>query len=358
MNLNAISRPSLIVDKSKVIKNIRSMKLKAEKSNTNFRPHFKTHQSDVVAGWFREEGISKITVSSVSMAKYFALHGWKDITLAFPFNMREFSDIENLAKSLQMNILISSENHSDFLSKNNKYSIGVFIKIDVGYHRSGLQISEIQTISKIIKELKTNKNIRFKGFLSHFGNTYHTKDKDEIINIYQSGIYILNQLKEKFIQNFPELIISIGDTPSCSLMEKFESVDEIRPGNFVYYDLTQHCLGSCTEEQIAVAVACPVIDKYKLRNEILIYGGAVHFSKDYIVDNLNNTSFGSIVNLSINGWSESIPGAYLKKISQEHGIISIDANSFRDIKIGELIGILPVHSCLCANLLKDIVILE
>jgi len=33
-------------------------------------------------------------------------------------------------------------------------------------------------------------------------------------------------------------------------------VDEIRPGNFVFYDLMQYRIGSCSVGQIAVAMAC------------------------------------------------------------------------------------------------------
>lgn len=358
MNLDNIKKPTLLVDKAKAIKNIRLMKQKAEASQVIFRPHFKTHQSAIVGEWHRSEGVSKITVSSVSMAKYFVLHGWKDITIAFPLNIREFTDIERLAKSIKLNVVISSEVHADFISKNNNSPIGVFIKIDTGYHRAGLQITETQTINKIIRKLKTNKYTSFDGFIAHFGNTYLAKDEDEVRKIYQSSVYLLNQLKAEYFHDNPDLLISIGDTPSCSVLEQFENIDEIRPGNFVYYDLTQKNLGSCLEEQIAVAVACPVIDMNLIRNEILIYGGAVHLSKEYIIDILNNKSFGSIVTLHKTGWGKSIPNAYLKSISQEHGIVSIPKSSLENFKIGDLIGVLPVHSCLSADLLKEIVVLE
>ncbi len=358
MKLSDIKKPCLIIDKSKALKNIRLMKQKADESHVIFRPHFKTHQSSIVADWYRKEGISKITVSSVSMAKYFASVGWKDITIAFPINIREFIDIEILAKSISLNVLASSQIHADFISRNNSYPLGVFIKIDTGYHRSGLQISDTKTIDKMISVLKTNRNISFKGFISHFGNTYQAKDENEIINIYKSGVSILNQLKVDYIHDNPDLLISIGDTPSCSLIKQFENVDEIRPGNFVYHDLTQQKLGACLEEQISVAVACPVIDKYTSRNEILIYGGAVHFSKEYIIDIHNNKNFGSIVYLDDKCWGKSISGAYLKNISQEHGIISMEESDLAKVKTGDLIGVLPIHSCLSADLLKDIVILE
>ena len=58
--------------------------------------------------------------------------------------------------------------------------------------------------------------------------------------------------------------------------------------NFVFYDLDQLKIGSCQIEQIAIRLVCPVISIYKKRNSLLLYGGSVHFSKDYIVENNNN----------------------------------------------------------------------
>ncbi len=87
--MNKIKVPTLLLDEEKCRDNIRQMARKAADNNVVFRPHFKTHQSVEIGGWFREEGIEKITVSSLRMAKYFAGDGWKDILVAFPVNILE-----------------------------------------------------------------------------------------------------------------------------------------------------------------------------------------------------------------------------------------------------------------------------
>ena len=58
------------------------MAAKARRNNVAFRPHVKTHQSLAVAQWLKEEGVAKITVSSLKMAAYFAQHPQK-YTVAF-----------------------------------------------------------------------------------------------------------------------------------------------------------------------------------------------------------------------------------------------------------------------------------
>ena len=81
-----IAKPTLLLDTQKVRRNITRMAEKVQRSGVRLRPHFKTHQSAVIDEWFRAQGITDITVSSVDMAIYFARHGWDDITIAFPVN--------------------------------------------------------------------------------------------------------------------------------------------------------------------------------------------------------------------------------------------------------------------------------
>ena len=59
-----IVRPTLILDKEVCLRNIERMAEKAKAKNLLFRPHFKTHQSATVGEWFRDAGITAITVSS------------------------------------------------------------------------------------------------------------------------------------------------------------------------------------------------------------------------------------------------------------------------------------------------------
>ncbi len=92
--------PGILVDEDQVRTNIRLMAQKANQAGARFRPHFKTHQSADVGRWFSDEGVRAITVSSLSMAEYFANHGWDDITIAFLLNPLEGKRLNALAKAL------------------------------------------------------------------------------------------------------------------------------------------------------------------------------------------------------------------------------------------------------------------
>ena len=354
-----INKPTLLISKRIVERNINRMLEKVNRDDVIFRPHFKSHQSAEIAEIFRKKGVDKITVSSVSMAEYFSEYGWNDITIAFPVNLLEIKRINALAGKINLNLLVDSAYSTISLADELSTGLGLFIEIDNGYQRSGLLPGQIEEIDQIIEAIVLSGNMKFKGFLNHAGNTYSAKGKVEILAIMEDAATKLNNLKQRYIGRFPDIITSFGDTPSCSLAGDLSSFDEIRPGNFVYYDLMQYHIGSCKLDDVAVAVACPVVSVYPERNEVIIYGGAVHFSKEFIAADNDFKLFGYIAKLTDSGWSEPITGAYLSSISQEHGIIKFtDPSAFgihtdNNLNPGNIVAILPIHSCLTADLLKS-----
>ncbi len=120
----------------------------------------------------------------------------------------------------------------------------------------------------------------------------------------------------------------------------------------------QYYIGSCEISQIAVAMACPIVAIHEQRNELVIYGGGVHFSKERLEDEEFGTIYGKVVENEGNIWGNLIPGMYVKNLSQEHGIVVVPSSKISDYKIGDLLFIIPVHSCMTANLMKRYVTTE
>jgi D-serine deaminase-like pyridoxal phosphate-dependent protein len=344
-----IQKPTLLLNSKKCKANIKKMAEKAFRSNTVFRPHFKTHQSHEIGQWFRAFGVSKITVSSVQMAQYFAEDGWDDITIAFPFNILEIEAVNELTKSISLNILIESAEVINYAEKHLSNEVGVFIKIDAGYHRTGILLDDSEKIDQVVKLFKSTKKCKLKGFLVHNGNTYKASSVDRIKNIHLNSTSKLNALKKKYRESFPYIIISVGDTPSMSVVEDLSNIDEIRPGNFVFYDLMQSELGVCRESDIAIVLACPVVAKHEGKDQIIIYGGAVHLSKEALTIN-NIPYYGKMTFMNEYKWKLLNQVFPVVSLSQEHGIIQLDESTLKKINIGDVIGVIPVHSCLTAHL--------
>lgn len=329
------------------------MFLKAKSLGVNFRPHFKTHQSAQIGEWFRDAGASSITVSSLTMANYFAEVGWEDITIAFPVNIPEIPEMNELAGLITLNLVIENMQGLEALQKNITWHTGIFIKIDTGFGRTGIEASQTSQIDQLLEQIQKSPLLNFKGFLSHTGHTYQANSTNDIFSRHFDALLKMKALKKRYISEYPDLVVSIGDTPSCSICDNFDGVDEIRPGNFVFYDLMQHKLGSCQLSDIAVRMVCPVVSVHTSRNEVVIYGGAVHFAKDSITNIDGKQLFGRIV-IEQNGTKTLLDEKnYLHSLSQEHGILKITPKDICSFYPGQLVEIIPVHSCLTANLMKE-----
>ena len=111
--------PTLILNKDIVFKNINNIIKKTYSQNIIFRPHFKTHQSLEVGSWFKQLGFTKIAVSSVNMAQYFASSDWNDTGLLL------------LELSVIFSIFPSLINRSTFfcIERSLKESIEIFLII-------------------------------------------------------------------------------------------------------------------------------------------------------------------------------------------------------------------------------------
>jgi D-serine deaminase-like pyridoxal phosphate-dependent protein len=88
----------------------------------------------------------------------------------------------------------------------------------------------------------------------------------------------------------------------------------------------------------------------------------VHLAKDFLRREDGSLAFGAVVLLGDDGWSAPIPGAWVRSLSQEHGIVHAEPEVFswltERVGVGDLLGVLPVHSCLTADLLRHYLTLD
>jgi D-serine deaminase-like pyridoxal phosphate-dependent protein len=346
-----IQRPGLLVDQQIVRRNIEVMVKKFKNQGINFKPHFKTHQSGKIGEFFREKGINGITVSSVEMGQYFANNGWKDITIAFPANPLEKQELLNLADKVDLHLVTAEEKTLDTLNFVGDTPIKWWIKIDVGSGRAGLKFDQQKEILDIATKVLLIPGFSLEGLLGHAGQTYHSNGKEEVSNKERRAIAGMKAVKSFLESELNKKIkVSLGDTPGCSLLDNWKGVDEVRPGNFVFYDLMQLDIGSCNFKDIALAMACPVVETDPIKKKAIVHGGAIHFSKEF-----NKTyKYGQVlISKNNQSWSGPLDSCFLEEISQEHGVISFQDGQEGYFSVGNVVFIMPVHSCLTVDSMRE-----
>lgn len=364
-------QPLFIVDEKVARSNIRRMKVKAARLNLKLRPHFKTHNSADISHWFKEEGIETITVSSSEMAAYFASHGWNDITIAFPVNQHDIHFLDQLAAKISLSLVVADLTTVDLINKTLSHKVSLYIKCDTGYGRAGIKAENIDLFIKIADQISSFGRHHFAGLLLHDGHTYKANGVDEIEAIRRETSRKIGLLRREFsLKGYDNLIVSAGDTPSCTISEQWNEIDEIRPGNYLFYDLQQFSKSICKSSQIAGFCICPVIQIKKEESKVLIHGGAVHFGKDIALINgisvfaagwkLKNKGeeFAGEKLAFIKEKTEEKGGnishpndfyCFLSSVSQEHGTVEVTGDYINEIEVGDLLLLIPAHSCLTAR---------
>ncbi|MGY6559285.1 MAG: alanine racemase [Nitritalea sp.] len=343
--------PTLLLDGERCQRNLRRMQAKADQRGVELVPHFKTAQSRQVGAWHKALGGKKITVSSLRLAAYMGQDTWESIHIAFPLSPALLPEIQQLASRCPLSVQVVNEAFVQACVENLRVPLGFWIEIDAGYGRAGVFHHDVQRIERILALSATCPQLHFEGFYIHPGHTY----TGDVEAIYQETLQALEGLKNQFRGSYPGLKTRIGDTPGASIRSDFGTVDSIGPGNYQFYDLTQVAIGSCVREDIAIALACPIVDIRADRGEVLVHGGGVHLSKD-VLQVATGRSFGEVVRLESDGhWTFFAEGQtpYVKSISQEHGLIQGSPAWCRSLKIGGHLGILPVHSCMTADCMKS-----
>ena len=144
--------------------------------------------------------------------------------------------------------------------------------------------------------------------------------------------------------------VSVGSTPTMSVVEDLTGVDEMRPGNYAFYDLSQIIFGSCAATDCALTVIASVVSSQPGAAHSIVDAGALALSKDPGPTELGHASMGAILSDYATG---GISQAHrLTGLSQEHGHLS------GRLPVGDRVRILPNHSCLTAAQFDEYVVVD
>ena len=338
--------PCVLIDMNRLDQNLNVMEQRIQKLGSSLRPHVKTHKVVELARRQVRDFAGGITVSTLAEAEHFAQCGFKDITWALPLPQSQLKRALKLSKSIQLNLLIDHPVTLTFLEEELKscnQSAFVFLKVDCGYGRAGVLPDSNQALL-LAQKMHKSPHIEFSGLLTHAGHSYDCRSKDELKGISKQERNSVLRLASRLRQaNIPVPCISIGSTPTMSVVQNLDGIDEVRPGNYVFFDRAQVNIGACQLENIAMSVLSTVIGVYPERKEILIDAGGIALSKDE-GPGLSKNKYGLVVDVIS---QKPLYQCDLHALSQEHGKIKYTSEK-PPFNIGDRIRILPNHSCMTA----------
>lgn len=266
--LNLIT-PCLFLEIDRVKRNAERMSAIAERNNVRLRPHIKTHKCVEVARIQTAGQDGAITVSTLAEARAFSKHGFSDITYAVPIERGKFDAcVEILRGGVKLNLLTDDAETVRALDEaagKAGVRFDVFVKIDCGTHRVGVEPHTTEAV-EIPRQISDAANLHFAGILTHAGHSYNVHSNEEILEVARHERDSMVELAERLrAQSIDVPTISIGSTPTISCVDHLDGIDEVRPGNYIFFDAFQATLGSCGFEDTALTVLAAVVHRDPMR---------------------------------------------------------------------------------------------
>ena len=351
MKLAELRTPALVLDRAAVARNTASMSRKARQHGVRLRPHLKTAKCVEVARLATEGQFGGITVSTLAEAEFFAGHGFRDIVYAVGLSPGKFDDVVGLRREgVDLKVLVDDLEVARALShcaRAAAVKIEAFVEIDSGQHRAGLE-ADSPDLVPLAAALNLPPNLVLAGVLTHAGQAYHAKGAAAIQPIAEDERLSLLGAAERLREaGLPCPNLSAGSTPTAVHGTRFDGLGEIRPGNYVFYDLTMVSLGVCRQDDVAVSVLASVIGHNRKAGHILIDAGFMALTKDLGArEFLPDAGLGYVMDERARG---RLPGLSVTGVNQEHGEIAVrTTQDYERLPIGARVRILPNHSCATA----------
>lgn len=345
-----VPTPALLLDQSILERNLTRMQDRANELGVALRPHIKTHKCIEIANHQLELGARGITASTLYEVEQFAAAGFNDITWAFPLAPATIERVLELYEKATIRVVLDSKEVFERLDRIERVGndrVHVWLKVDCGYHRVGVDPGS-PLAEELVRSLAESKNLVFDGILTHAGHAYEAKNRAELLTYAEQERSVMVEFAERMrAKGYLIPMVSIGSTPTMSVVENLDGINEIRPGNYAFYDYTQAMIGSCGVPDCALTVLATVVSHQPGARHFITDAGALALSKDAgPVHIINDMDMGII--FEDYDRKRLQPHVHMKSLSQEHGklVYSNPEGVADQFRVGDKVRILEYHSCL------------
>lgn len=352
MKYTELDTPSLLIDKSRLLRNLADMQRYADENGAALRPHTKTHKYPEIAKMQLEAGACGIAVAKTGEAEVMAQHGIHDIFIANEIvgdlKLRRIAKLAEDGVTISFGVDTPCQVESaERVFAEAGVRVPVLIEIEVGENRSGI-IEEADFLA-LLDTIKCCPHVPFGGIFSHDGNSYNTESRETLEALSEGAqLRTLHFADLAAKHAMPCKTVSYGATPTfMNHVKLLPGITELRPGTYALMDASQgHAIG--TLDRCAATVLASVISKPTATRTILDVG-----AKGLTMQSRTEGICATPGKGTIYG-SEDV---HIEKVFDEHAILNDKA--FHDsVEVGDKVRILPVHICPVCNLYETAYLID
>jgi 3-hydroxy-D-aspartate aldolase len=326
--------PALLVDLDVMEVNLRRMADFAKECGVNLRPHAKTHKVPELAKMQLEAGAKGIALQKVSEAEVFAEAGFDDIFITNEIvGNQKLDRLARLADKIKLAVAVDNQANIIELSKacsDAGSEISVFVDLDVGMHRCGVEPKEAAKFADIVSK---QRGLVFKGVMGYDGHVGRGKTKEERTKLANDAMDLVAIARDEIKRStgLPIETTSVGGSFSSWTDAKRPEVSEIQPGMYIFN------AGNLVEAEVATVADCALTVLSTIMSKpndqrAIIDAGSKAFQYD-------QAKF---------PWLVGLHGSEIYSFSEEHANISLKDGD-RNLKVGDKVEAIPYHCCTCLN---------
>ena len=352
-----LNTPSLLIDKSVLLKNIKTMSDYTIKNKINLRPHAKSHKISEISKMQIKHGAIGICVATLYEAEVMSKNNIENILITTPItNLNSENKLCKLIKSSKnIMLIIDSIYGLKFLEKiaiKIKKKINILVDCDImGIGTNKIRRTGVKTIKEIVNLaslININEHLNYMGITAYAGDVQHINNYNErkiettIRHNYLNKI--INKLKK---ENLSPQIISGGGTGSYDIDTKSKLFTELQTGSYIFND-----------------VEYDNVNTYKSNTNPFKSGLFIASSIISIIDDYNYIVDAGLKAFSTDSKYLPKPMGSLPKNSKytfmgdEHGKITLPRESNKKLNYGEIIIIQPSHCDPTVNLYDKCYLIE
>jgi D-serine deaminase-like pyridoxal phosphate-dependent protein len=336
--LASLLTPAAVVDLDRMDANLDRMAAYTKQHGLALRPHTKTHKSGRLGAEQVRRGAVGLTVAQLNEA-YVMSGASPDILLAYPpVGRARLARLLALPHDVRVTVGLDSEEALRELATAAAATgreVGVLVELDLGMHRVGLpDPAAAAELSRLGTQLE---GVAWRGVMFYPGHIrQHVTEQDDAIAAVNSELArFLNALDAVGLK--PD-VVSAGSTPAAFASHRFDGVNEVRPGTYIFNDRTTALIGACAWEDCAYSVLATVVSTAVAGQAVVDAGAKALFREE--LRGSSATGFGALLDR---------PDVVVSGMSEEHGLLDLRATSWRP-RVGDLVRIVPNHVCVSVNL--------
>ncbi|GAB2832531.1 alanine racemase [Lentzea nigeriaca] len=308
--------------------NIDRMQAFADQHGLHVRPHVKTHKCVEIGRRQLAAGAVGITAGNVGEAEVFAAAGFDDIFLAYPVwpSGTKGARLRRLTESVRLRVGVDNVAAIDALADamaGEPERLEVVIEVDCGARRSGAppELAGDLALAARRRGLVPVGVFTYPGHGSAGPDARPRAARDQ-------DAALVTAVRGLTGAGITAQVVSAGSTPTVEFTSS-SVITEIRPGEYVFCDLNNNCLGACTDDQIALFVAATVVSDW-VPGQVIVDAGTKALSREGSAER----GYGGIAGTK----------AVLTKLNEYHGFLGLPAGEFRP-DIGTVLPVVPNHVC-------------